>query len=85
MKVRGVSNFQKYRGTLKPLTPDPYNGLSGVDRVVAILEHDTATAAPTLEEKLQLLGWTDSFGGEMSWSDWQARAPNYNEWRQRGA
>jgi hypothetical protein len=74
MKLRGVSNFQKYRNTLKPLTPDPYSGLSGLDRVVAILEHDTATAAPALTEKLQLWGWTDSFGGEMSWRDWQKRS-----------
>jgi hypothetical protein len=74
MKIRhGASNFQKYCSTLKPLTPDPYSGLSGVARVVAILEHDTATAAPTLEEKLQLWGWVDSFGGMMTWQDWNKR------------
>jgi hypothetical protein len=68
--IRGASNFQKYRDTLKPITPDPYHGVYGVDRLIAILEN----ATPTLTEKLQLWGWTDSFGGEMSWSDWQKRA-----------
>jgi hypothetical protein len=65
--IRGASNFQKYRSTLKP---DQYNGLSGVDRIVAILED----ATPSLAERLQLWGWVDAFGGEMSWSDWQKRA-----------
>jgi len=44
-----------------------------VDRVLAVLEHDSATAEPTLAEKLELWGWTDSFGGEMDWTDWQKK------------
>jgi hypothetical protein len=43
-----------------------------------------ATNSTGLHEKLVSWGWVDPAGRALPWNFWQAKAPNYSEYRERG-